>query len=109
MQIIKRTDSDSYGANDVVAIVPDSHQWSPMELDTNIFTIDSIPDLTDAEISLLLMTDDGPSNFSAVSQLPTFRSLSTKGEKTHLLHKRKYEYVNGEIRYNSKAQVRNGQ
>jgi len=108
MQIIKRTDSDSYGANDVVAIVPDSHQFSSMELDINRFTIESIPDLTDAEISLLLMTDDGPSNFSAISQLPTFRSLSTGVRNTHLFHKRKYEYVNGGIRYNSQAQVRNG-
>ena len=108
MQIIKRTNSLSYGTNDVVAIVADSHQWSPKELDTNRFTIESIPDLTDAEISLLLMTDDGINNFSAISQLPTFRSLSTRGENNSLLHKRKYEYINGEIKYNSQAQVRNG-
>ena len=108
MQIIKRTDSDTYGINDVVAIVADSHQWSPMELDTNIFTIESIPDLTDAEVSLLLMNDDVISNYSAISQLPTFRSLSTKFKDMKLLHKRKYEYANGVIQLNAKAQVNSG-
>ena len=101
MQIIKRTDSLSYGVNDAVAIVPDSHQWSPAELNTNVFTIESIPDLTDSEVNLLLMNDDAISNYSAISQLPTFRSSSTRFDKTKLKHKRKYEYVNGEVRLNN--------
>jgi len=107
MQIIKRTDSDTYGINDVVAIVADSHQWSPMELDTNIFTIESIPDLTDAEVSLLLMNDDAISNYSAISQLPTFRSISTSFDNTKMLHKRKYQYVT-RIQYKDNAQVNDG-
>ena len=108
MQIIKRTDSLSYGVNDVVAIVSDSHQWSPMELDTSVFTIETIPDLLEAEVSRLLMNDDGFINNSSISKLPTFRSLSTQFTQTRLFHKRKYQYVNGSIVLKDNAQVYDG-
>ena len=95
MQLIKRNIPNvGYEQFDVVAIADDAHQWSPMELSGN-FLFEINVTLTDAEKKKLIMVDEGLSNYSAISQLPAFRSLSTKQENLKVFHRRKYIHDGG--------------
>ena len=107
MKIVKYLLGGTYGIDDVVAVFDNDHKFSPTELDSTVFSIETIPDLTTEEKNLLLMNDDAVSNYSAISQLATFRSISTSFDNTKMLHKRKYQYVT-RIQYKDNAQVNDG-
>ena len=95
MQLIKRNIPNAgYEQYDVVTIADDAHQWSPMELSGN-FLIETGVTISDSERNKLIMNDEGLANHSAISQLPTFRSLSTKQENLKIFHRRKYIHDGG--------------
>lgn len=96
MQIIMRNRPNAgYENRDTVTTVPDSHIWSPMELDTAEFIIEPSVTLTDNENQLLTMADETIKDKSSVYKLPTFRSRMMKLDALKRLHRRKYQYNNG--------------
>lgn len=106
-QIIKRNiPSAGYEQFDSVAIVDDAHQWSPIELGGN-FIVETGLTLSDSDRSYLLMSDEGPQNFRAISQIPLFRGLLTRQQGLKQLHRRKYQNIGNNPALKSNAQERN--
>ena len=105
MDLLVKNNPNHYDTGDIIYIAPDGHQWGGGELDTNVFTIVTGVTLTDRERELLLMPDD-MINFSSYSMLPTFRSLSLKGEQLNYLNRRKYQLIAGSVELKPNAQVK---
>ena len=105
-QILKwnNNNNHSYDSGDTVVIVSDAHIFSADEKDTSVFTIESGVNLSEGDKAKLIMTDERPVNFSAISQIPTFRSLSTKLSAMSRLHRRKYVNVGDIVQLKSGAQ-----
>lgn len=106
MELLLKNSPNHYETGDAVVVMPDGWGWGEGELNTNVFTIEKGVTLTDSEAGLLTQQDIAPLNNSAISRLPTFRSLSTKFENAKLLHNRKYAYDNGSIALKPNAQER---
>ena len=102
MKGLRRITASSYEIGDFVSIDPDSHTYGGRDFNNREEV--SLPGLTDAERNKLIMVDERPVNYSAISQLPTFRSLSTKIQAMKQLHRRKYQFDNG-VMLKSNAQV----
>ena len=96
----------AFEVGDTGLITPDGHQWSPADLQ-NFVTLETGLTLSDAEINKLRMDDEVLISYSAISQLPTFRSLATGRKNTTFLHRRKYQYINGEVILKANAQEHN--
>jgi len=94
MKGVKRLTPSSYEIGDFVAIVSDDHVFAGKDL-TNGRGEESLGDLTDEEIGKLIMEDEQINQYSAISQIPTFRSLSTKQANMKMLRRRKYHFDNG--------------
>ena len=102
-QILKCTVNKlDYNIGDTVVIKHDAHIWSSDDL--ALCTVETGLTLSVSDIEKLKMGDDAPVNYSAISQLPTFRSLSTKQSAMKQLHRKKYQYNNGVV-LKSNAQV----
>ena len=107
MQSIKRNAPNAgYETDDTIRVLPDSHQFGSAELNSANFTIETGLTLTDDEIAKLEMQDEAPTNFSAIAQLPTFRSLATKSENMKTLHRRKYQNSGNTLVLKPNAQER---
>ena len=104
MKGVKRLTPSSYEVGDFVAIVADDHMFDGKDLQ-NGRAEELLGTLTDAEKGKLLMSDEAPTNFSAISKLPTFRSLSTKSDQMKQLHRRKYHFDSG-VKLKANAQER---
>lgn len=106
-QLIKwNNNNGSYDLNDVVDSVPDNHLWSSLELDTAIFLVEENVTLSDFDIDKLKMVDERPENYSAISQLSVFRSLSTGKLSMKSIHRRKYQKIGNNVVLKPNAQER---
>lgn len=94
MKGVKRLTESSYEIGDFVVIVADDHVFAGKDL-TNGRVEEALGDLSDSEVNLLTMSDEGINSFSAIGQLPTFRSLATKRQNLKTLHRRKYHFDGG--------------
>ena len=104
MKGVKRLTSSSYEIGDYVAIVPDDHGFDGKDLQ-NGRAEEALGAISDDERSKLMMTDEAPANFSAISQLPTFRSKSSGRDNLTPLHRRKYQFDGG-VKLKANAQER---
>jgi len=104
-QLLKwNNNNGSYETGDTVVILPDNHVFSADEHNTDVFLIESVT-LSSSDEAKLGMIDERPVNYSAISQLPTFRSLSTKFSTMKQLHRRKYQNNGNTIQLKFNAQV----
>ena len=104
MKGVKRLTASTYEVGDFVAIVPDDHVFDGGDLH-NGRGEESLGVLSNDEHLKLMMSDEAPTNFSAISELPTFRSIMTKSENMKSLHRRKYTYNSG-VKLKGNAQDR---
>jgi len=102
MKGMKRTTPSSYEVGDFVSIVDDSHEFGGSDFNGREEEI--LPGLTDVGRNKLIMSDERPSNFAAISQLPTFRGLYSKSVAMKQLHRRKYQFINGVVALKDNAQ-----
>ena len=105
-QLIKwNNNNGSYEQDDVIDSAPDDHQWSDLELNTAVFSVEINVTLSESDLSKLKMEDERPDNFSAISQLPTFRSLHSGKRGMKVIHRRKYYKDGNTIILKPNAQV----
>ena len=104
MKGVKRLTASSYEIGDFVAIVADDHIFAGKDLQ-NGRAEEQLGVLSDIDKSKLIMSDEAPTNFSAISKLPTFRSLSTKADQMKQLRRRKYTFDNS-VKLKANAQER---
>lgn len=91
MQIIKRNvPKAGYEQFDSITTVPDEHVFSEVEQGTD-YIIETGITMTNEDVRLLLMPDEGISNRVAFSGIPTFRNLAVSNGNTKILHRRKYQ------------------
>jgi len=95
-----------YEQGDVISNRPDGIGWSPTELYTNNSEIEANLTLSDNEMSKLMMTDEGPVNYSAIAKIPTFHSSLTSAGAMSVLHRRKYHNNGNNIQLKANAQAR---
>lgn len=96
MKALIRVTASLYNVGDIVSIVEDDHVFSVGDLSNGREQI-PLGALTDENKAKLLMQDEAITNFSAISQLPTFKSFSTSSRNLKALHRRKYVFDNGVV------------
>lgn len=101
--VIRLTDS-TYETGDIIQIFPDDYVFDGKDLSNGRGVVD-LGNLTEEEIDLLDMRDEGPYNASAMSLLPAFRVILSKTGSMKTLHRRKYHFDNG-VKLKSSAQSR---
>lgn len=106
MDLLIKNIPTGYETGDMVTSYPDETDYTgSQESNASKFTIVTGVTLSEANKELLLMNDDSLNGHAAISKLPTFRSMSTQQAWLKLLHKRKYQYVDGLVKLKSNAQV----
>ena len=107
MDLLIKNVPTSYEQGDVVIHYPEGTDYTGTEESNPAkFTIVENVTLTESERLKLLMVDSVMADYSAFN-LPTFRSLSTKQDNIKSLHRRKYQYVNEDVKLKSNAQDKN--
>jgi len=106
MELLVKNSPNHYDTNDTIDMREDGFQWSTGALQSSVFTVVTGVTVTEDDEKLLKQNDEGVKNFSAVSKLPTFRSLSMGREQLKEFHRRKYQYEGGVVKRKANAQVR---
>ena len=77
-----------YKRGDVVAIRENGFQWGSGELDTNMFSIISMPDKSVGEMKHMLYSNDKPIPKTAALKIPALRKLVSQGMRDTINRKR---------------------
>ena len=100
----KSASNSQYETGDVVECREEGKGYSQHEID--IFDIEAGLTLSDSDKQKLMIVDERPDNYSAIAQIPTFRSLLTKQENMKQLHRRKYQNSGNTVFLKPNAQVK---
>ena len=104
MKGVMRQTASKYETGDILQIFPDDYIFAGKDLANGRVEV-VLGNLTDAEISKLEMSDDGLVTYSAINQLPTFRSKMSGSAGLRILRRRKYQFDNG-VKLKANAQER---
>jgi hypothetical protein len=94
--LLKNSHNAGYTTNDVVAIVPDDHEWGSGELQTNVFTIVENVTLSEDEMDILRTEDVQIELPKAMLRLTSLRfKLMRDFTLQKRIKRRRYYYDNG--------------
>lgn len=88
MKLAIRLLQGGFDPGDVVVVVPDTHEFSSLELTNNDEAL--IVDVSDNDKNLLTLSDSRFKNTAAMTNIPTLKAYTFKAKNLRIIRKRKY-------------------